>query len=261
MNNQEHREKPLLDLTGKVALITGGSRGIGRETVRLFAAAGARVAFTWIADARSAEELVAELGAGTAVAIRADIGDPEETRRMIDETVGFFGRLDILVNNAATFSMNRFDRQDYDDWVSGWRRTLEVNLLGAANAAFLAMRVMRAQGGGRIINVASRAAFRGETEFADYGASKAAVVNLTVSMARACAADGIITSCVAPGFVATDMAAAELAARREEIEREIPIGRVATVRDVAGAILYLASPWGDYLNGTTIDVNGGSWFR
>jgi len=193
--------------------------------------------------------------------VRADIGDPVETESMIDAVIRRFGRVDVLVNNAAVFDLNRFEGDDYDAWQRGWQRTFEVNVFGAANAAYLAMRSMRAHGGGKIINVASRAAFRGETEFADYGASKAALVNLTRSIARACARDNIIASCVAPGFIETEMAHAELAAHREEILRQIPLQRVGTPADVAGAILFLASPQGDYLNGVTIDINGGSWFH
>ena len=131
----------------------------------------------------------------------------------------------------------------------------------AGNDAFLAMRAMRKTGGGKIINVASRAAFRGETDFADYGASKAALVNLTRSIARGCAKDNIIASCVAPGFIETDMARSELEAHYEDIINQIPLRRVGTVADVANVIAFLASPLADYLNGVTIDINGGSWFH
>ena len=116
-------------------------------------------------------------------------------------------------------------------------------------------------GGGKIVNIASRAAFRGETEFADYGASKAALVNLTISIARGCAKDNITSTCVAPGFIETDMAKSELEAHREDIVNQIPLRRVGSVDDVASVILFLASPMSDYLNGVTIDVNGGSWFH
>jgi NAD(P)-dependent dehydrogenase (short-subunit alcohol dehydrogenase family) len=123
------------------------------------------------------------------------------------------------------------------------------------------MRAMLKNGGGKIINVASRAAFRGETEFADYGASKAALVNLTRSIARGCAHDNIVASCVAPGFILTDMARSEIEAHYEDIVNQIPLRRVGSVDDVASVILFLASPLADYLNGVTIDVNGGSWFH
>ena len=253
--------KTRLDLTGKVALITGASRGIGRETAVRMAEAGARVAVNYARSENEAQGLVRELGEERAMAVRADIGDPTSVERMIDAVLEHFGRLDILVNNAATFSENRFDAADYAAWQRGWARTFEVNVYGAANAAFLAMRWMRANGGGKIINVASRAAFRGETEFADYGASKAALVNLTRSIARACAKDNIVASCVAPGFIDTEMARSELERHFDDIVSQIPLRRVGTVDDVAAVILFLASPMGDYLNGVTIDVNGGSWFH
>jgi NAD(P)-dependent dehydrogenase (short-subunit alcohol dehydrogenase family) len=253
--------KVAVDLKGKVALITGASRGIGRRTARLFVEAGAQVAVNYRTSQQEAEELVASFPEDAAVAIQADLGNPADVERLVDQTIEQFGRLDILVNNAATFAANPFDGEDYAAWNEGWRQTLDVNLIGAANAAFLAMRQMRRQGSGKIINVASRAAFRGETEFGDYGASKAALVNLTRSLARACAKDGIVATCVAPGFIETEMAASELEKNREEIEAQIPLGRVGSVDDVAYAILYLASNWADYLAGVTIDINGGSYFH
>lgn len=253
--------KNILDLTNKVVLITGASRGIGRETALQMAEAGALLGLNYNRSQAEMHSLAVEIGNERCVAVRADIGNPLETEAMIDAVVRAFGRIDILVNNAAVFDLNRFEGDDYAAWQSGWRRTFDVNVFGAANAAYLAMRDMRKHGGGKIINVASRAAFRGETEFADYGASKAALVNLTRSIARACAKDNIVASCVAPGFIETEMAHAELAAHRQEIERQIPLGRVGTPADVAAAILFLASSQGDYLNGVTIDVNGGSWFH
>jgi 3-oxoacyl-[acyl-carrier protein] reductase len=253
--------KITLDLSGKAALITGASKGIGRETALRMAAAGARVAVNYHRSEAEALEVVREIGERNALAVRADVSDPAQTEAMIDAVVERFGRIDILVNNAATFDRNPFDGQDYNAWQRGWHRTFALNIFGAANAAFLAMRSMRNHGGGRIINVASRAAFRGETEFPDYGASKAALVNLTRSIARACAKDNIIASCVAPGFIETEMARAELDAHREEILNQIPLRRVGTPAEVAAVILFLASPMADYLNGVTIDINGGSWFH
>jgi 3-oxoacyl-[acyl-carrier protein] reductase len=249
-----------LDLTGKVVLVTGASRGIGRETAIRMANAGARVAVNYHRSEEEAQRVVREIGE-SAMAARADISDPIQTEKMTEAVLQRFGRIDILVNNAATYDMNRFDGDDYGAWQRGWRRTFDLNVFGAANVTFLAMRSMRRQGGGKIINVASRAAFRGETEFADYGASKAALVNLTRSIARACAKDNIIASCVAPGFIETEMARSELEMHRDEIVSQIPLQRVGSVNDVAAVILFLASPMADYLNGVTIDVNGGSWFH
>ncbi len=253
--------KTTLDLTDRVALITGASRGIGAETAVRFGLAGARVAVNYNRGRDEAEEVARTIGDGRAVAIGADLADPKSIQTMIDAVVVRWGRLDILVNNAAVYDRNEFERDDYEAWQRGWKRTFDVNVYGAANAAFLAMRVMRSQGGGKIINVASRAAFRGETEFADYGASKAALVNLTRSIARGCAKDNIVASCVAPGFILTEMARGELEKHYDDIVNQIPLRRVGTVDDVAAAILFLASPMADYLNGVTIDINGGSWFQ
>src|ERR1044071_7548734 len=247
--------KITLDLRGKRVLVTGASRGIGRETAIRMGLAGAHVGVNYNRGETEAREVVEQIG--DASARRAHNADPRQVADMVDRC----GRVDVLVNNAATFESNPFDGDDYDAWQRGWQRTFEVNVFGAANAAFLAMRSMRQHGGGKIINVASRAAFRGETEFADYGASKAALVNLTRSIARGCAKDNIVASCVAPGFIETEMARSELEAHYDDIVGQIPLRRVGTVHDVAAVILFLASPMADYLNGVTIDVNGGSCFQ
>ncbi|MBV9495597.1 MAG: SDR family oxidoreductase, partial [Acidobacteria bacterium] len=173
-----------IDLSGQVVLVTGASRGIGREAAIVLGQAGASVAVNYVRAASDAEDVVRTIGGDRAMAVQADLANPQDIERMIDAVVARFGRLDTLVNNAAIFELNPFDGDDYDAWRRGWEKTFAINVFGAANAAYLAMRPMRRQGGGRIINIASRAAYRGETEFADYGASKAALVNLTISIAR-----------------------------------------------------------------------------
>jgi NAD(P)-dependent dehydrogenase (short-subunit alcohol dehydrogenase family) len=250
-----------IDLTDRVILITGASRGIGREIALLLGQAGASVGVNYFRGASEAEDVVRTIGSDRALAVQADMASPADVERMIDAVVARFGRLDVLVNNAAVFDLNPFDGEDYDAWRRGWEKTFAINVFGAANAAFLAMRPMRRQGGGKIINIASRAAYRGETEFADYGASKAALVNLTISIARGCAKDNITSTCVAPGFIETDMAKEEIDKQRQAIVDQIPLRRIGLPADVAGTVLFLASPLADYLNGATIDVNGGSWFH
>lgn len=250
-----------IDLTDKVALITGASRGIGRETASRMAEAGALVAINYNRSEDHARALLEEIGSDRGMLVQGDVASPRDVERMIAAVVERFGRIDVLVNNAGWHDYNHFESDDYEAWQRGWQKTFEVNLFGAANAAYLAMRSMRRTGGGRIINVASRSAWRGEIEFADYGASKAGLVNLTRSIARACAKDGIVASCVAPGFTETDIARHEIEARGPEILAQIPLGRVGTVDDVAAVILFLASPMAGYLNGVTIDINGGSWFQ
>jgi NAD(P)-dependent dehydrogenase (short-subunit alcohol dehydrogenase family) len=249
------------------ALVTGGSRGIGAAIVRSLHAAGAGVAFSYLRDERSAAALVSELGSDSVFALQADVGDADALPGLVDACIARLGRLDVLVNNAGIFAENPFDGGDYASWRAGWERTFAVNLYGPANLAYLALRAMRrnvpnADGmRGRIINIVSRAAHRGELTFADYGASKAALTNLTKSIARGCAGDGIAAFAVAPGFIETDMAADALAASGDAIRGEIPGGRVGTPEDVARIVAFLASGAADYATGTTIDVNGASYVR
>ena len=251
----------------RVALLTGGSRGIGAACVRALHADGIAVAFSYVAARDAAEALVRELGTERAAAFPCDVADADALPALVDACVARFGRIDTVVNNAAIFAENPFDGTDYAAWRRGWARTFDVNLHGSANLAWLAMRAMRAQARGaagvrgRIVNVASRAAHRGELTFADYGASKAALVNLTKSIARGCAADGIVAFAVCPGFIATDMAAEAIELDGERIRGEIPSGRIGTPQDVAAIVAFLASGKADYATGTAIDVNGASYVR
>jgi NAD(P)-dependent dehydrogenase (short-subunit alcohol dehydrogenase family) len=240
--------------------LTGGSRGIGAAAVRALHAQGARIFFTYLREATAAEALCAELG-GRVRAVHCDLADHEALPAVVSEAAQFLGRIDTLVNNAATFDENPFFGTTYEEWREGWARTFAVNVFGAAHLTYLVLQHMRESGGGRIINVASRAAHRGELTFADYGASKAALVNLTKSIARSCAGEGIVAIAIAPGFIETEMAAEELERRRDEIEHEIPLRRVGEAEEVAGILAFFASGAGDYANGATIDVNGGSYVR
>jgi 3-oxoacyl-[acyl-carrier protein] reductase len=249
-----------IDLRDTVALVTGGSRGIGASIVRTLHTAGASVFFTFSTRSDEANALATELGERTACT-QCDVTDGASLPKLVDECVSRFGALHTLVNNAGVFDPNPFDGDDFAAWRAGWRRTFDVNLFGAADLAWAAMRHMRARGSGRIINIASRAAHRGEVEHADYGASKAALVNLAKSIARSCSKDGVLAFAVAPGFIETEMAAHDLATRRAEVVAEIPLGRVGSPDDVGGIVAFLASPMADYLNGATIDVNGGSYVR
>lgn len=249
-----------IDLSGVVTLVTGASRGIGREIALRLGEAGAIVGINYRSAESAAAEVAAAIGEDRSILLAGDLSNPADVERIVTSLTGRFGRIDVLVNNAAVFALNPFDGDDYASWIEGWKRTFDINVFGAANASFLAIRLMREQGGGKIINISSRAASRGELEFADYGASKAALMNLTRSIARGCAKWNITSNCVNPGFIETDMAAEEIARRGDEIRAEVPLGRIGTPRDVADLVLFLASPLADYINGATIDVNGGSWF-
>jgi 3-oxoacyl-[acyl-carrier protein] reductase len=250
----------VIDLRGQVVFVTGGSRGIGASIVRALHRAGAEVFFTYRERVADAEALLDEFGEHAEM-YRLDVADADALPAAIDACIARFGRLDTLINNAAIFSENPFDGDDYAAWRAGWQRTFDINLFGAANLAFLAMRVMRTRGRGAIVNVASRAAHRGELTFADYGASKAALVNLTKSIARSCAPEGIVAFAVAPGFVATEMAAPDLARNGDAITAEIPLGRVPDPDEVAHAVAFLCTPLARHMNGATLDVNGGSYVR
>lgn len=251
----------LLDLSGKRVLLTGGSQGIGAAAVRALHAAGADVLFTYRARDDLARALCAELGS-RAHAEQADLADAAALPALIATCIARLGGVDVLVNNAGIFAENPFDGDDLAAWRRGWQRTFAVNVFAAADLAWLAIHEMRrARTRGTVINVASRAAHRGELTFADYGASKAALINLTKSIARSCARDGITAFAVAPGFIATDMAAAALEADGAAIAAEIPSGRVGTPADVGGIIAFLASPLAEYATGATIDVNGASYVR
>ena len=247
-------------MNDEVVLLTGGSRGIGLASVRALHKAGARVAFTYSTREEDARALCIELG-DRVQSIRCDLSDYDSLPGVLDTCVARFGRIDVLINNGAVFEHNPFFGTDYKAWQRGWERTFSINLFGTANLTWLALQHMREQGRGKIINVASRSAHRGELEFADYGASKAALVNLTKSIARSCAPHGIVAIAIAPGFIETEMAAEELRSRRAEIESEIPARRVGTADEVATIVTFFAGAGGDYANGATIDVNGGSYVR
>ncbi len=241
-------------------LVTGGSRGIGAGVARAFAQAGDRVAVHYGASPAAATAVLAGLPGAGHLAVQADLADPDAVRRMVDEAAAVLGGLDVLVNNAGVYRDNAIDEDDYAVWQRAWRETLGVNLLGAANVTWCAVRHMAR--GGRIVNVSSRGAFRGEPAHLAYGASKAGLNSFTQSLAKALGEVGIVVTGIAPGYVGTDMAQAILdGPRGPEIRAQSPFGRVATVEEVAAAVVFLASPEVEFITGTIIDVNGASYLR
>jgi 3-oxoacyl-[acyl-carrier protein] reductase len=247
-------------MSGRAVLVTGASRGIGRAVATAFAAAGDRIAIHHRGSADLAERLRAELPGEGHTTVQADLADPAEVRRMVDEAAEALGGIDVLVNNAGVFFHHPITEVSYEDWQAAWRETLDVNLVGAANVTWCAVRHMKR--GGRIVNVSSRGAFRGEPDGPAYGASKAGMNALGQSLAIALAPHGITVGTVAPGFVETDMTNEHLKAPRgDEIRAQSPFGRVAMPEEIAGAVLYLASPVAEWASGTIIDLNGASYLR
>jgi len=244
----------------RTALVTGASRGIGAAIARAYASAGMRVAVHYGSSHGAAEQTLASLPGDGHLLVHADVSDAEEVRTMVSAAEEALGGLDVLVNNAGIFEATPFDAPDFDAWCSGWSRVLDTNLMSAAHATWAALPGMRARGGGKVINTASRSAFRAETEAPAYAVSKAGMVSLTRCLARAEAKNGILAYCIAPGFVETAMARESVRELGlEALTADIPLGRIATVKDVAGVALFLASPAADYLTGITIPVAGGSW--
>jgi 3-oxoacyl-[acyl-carrier protein] reductase len=251
-----------MGLEGTQVLVTGGSRGIGRAVAERFARLGATVAVQFRADRQAAEATLAGLAGGGHLALQADLADPEQARALVGRVVEALGRVDVLVNNAGIYEAHPVLETGWEDWQRTWRRTLEVNLLGPANLIHAVAPHMVAAGGGRIVNVSSRGAFRGEPDHPAYGASKAGLNSLGQSMARALGPHGIYVTTVAPGYVETDMAAPFLEGPKgDTIRAQSPIGRVATPEEVARVVVFLATPGAESTTGTIVDVNGASYLR
>jgi len=249
-------------VTKRSVLVTGASRGIGRAIAETFAAAGDRVAIHHRSSPELAADLVARLPGDGHTVVQAELADPDEVRRMVDAAANQLGGLDVLVNNAANFIDHPIAEVSYEQWQSAWQETIGVNLTGTANVTWCAVQHMIAGGGGAIVNVSSRGAFRGEPSQPAYGASKAGLNALGQSLAIALAPHNITVAAVAPGFVDTDMASSKLAGPRgDAIRAQSPFGRVARPDEIAAAVLYLASPEAVWATGSILDLNGASYLR
>ncbi len=254
-----------LSLENRVALVSGGSRGIGAETARLFAEAGGRVAISYRQAREQAETLAEECGGpGRCIAIRQELATPADGRALVQGAVRAFGRLDILVANHGIWpeedvAIARMAEEQ-------WRRTLGVNLdsvfglLQATVAQFESQPAERAGPIGHIVLISSTAGQRGEAFHADYAAAKGALISLTKSLSSELAPRGIRVNCVAPGWVTTDMSAATLSDPEAgpRIADGIPVGRAATPREIAGPVLFLCTPLAGFISGEILNVNGGA---
>ncbi len=250
----------LIDLSGKVALVTGGSRGIGAATVTLLARAGADVAFTYHARKGDAETVGASVAAaGTRwLVLQGDLAERDACERVVRETVEQLGSLELFVANAAIWPPDDVGVAEMDD--ERWRRTLAVNLDSVFFGTRAALQVM--QSGGRIVIVSSTAGQRGEAYHADYAATKGAIISFVKSVAVEAAERGILVNCVAPGWVDTEMGrepyGEDGGEGKRRIERTIPLGRVATPEEIAGPIVFLCSDLAGSMVGEILNVNGGS---
>ncbi len=247
---------------GKAALVTGGSRGIGRAIALGFAERGARVALHYHRNREAAERTLAQLKGAEHMLTRADIADAAQVAEMVATVVERLGRIDILVNNAGIYEELLLTDASYQEWQAHFARTLNVNLVGAANASFCAAQAMIKTGGGRIVNISSRGAFRGEPSAPAYGASKAGMNSLGGSLAKLLAPHNIFVGTVAPGFVETNMVAERLAKPDgDAIRQQSPLGRIAKPEEVAYAAMFLASEGAEFSTGAIVDVNGASYLR
>jgi 3-oxoacyl-[acyl-carrier protein] reductase len=253
--SQSHDKLGLVD---RVALVTGGSRGIGKAVVDLFASYGAHVAVNYVNDEAAANATVsmAQAHGVKALAIQADVSHLDQAEQLLQQTVEHFGRVDFLICNAGIWKGAPVEAISEELW----NKTLEINLKGTWSVCRAAVPLMKQQRFGRIVIVSSTAGQRGEANVSNYAASKGGQISFTKSLAPELGSFGINVNCVAPGWVVTEMSAGALAdnATHEAIKKIIPLGRVATPEEIAGPIVFLCSTWANHITGEVLNVNGGS---
>ena len=248
-----------LPLQGKLAIVTGGGRGIGAAVAKALAQRGCRVLITYQSNVDAAADTMLSLPGDGHDARQCDVTDADAVAQLFED---LGESVDIVINNAAIYEESHFLDSTFDDWQRVWRDTLDANLIGPSNVIFHAGRSMAKRGGGVIVCVSSRGAFRGEPTAPAYGASKAGLNQLSQSAAKALAPSNVVVGVVAPGFVDTAMAAEVLAGPRgDAIRGDSPFDRVASVEEVAEAVLYFTNTNAKWSSGAIIDVNGASYLR
>ena len=243
-------------------LITGASGGIGRAAAIECAIKGGTIAIHYNSNLKNAEDTLGLLRGEGHRLFQADVTDPKQVADLIDTVSGEMHGIDVLVNNAGVSQRHQVTEIDYATWQSTWRKIVDTNLTGPSNLCYCAMQKMVEQGGGRIVNVSSRGAFRGEPQMPWYGASKAGLNALGQSLAQALGPQNVFIYTVAPGFVETDMAAAILASPEgDQIRNQSTIGRVAQPEELGKTIGFLAFDSPEFMTGCIIDLNGASYLR
>jgi NAD(P)-dependent dehydrogenase (short-subunit alcohol dehydrogenase family) len=249
-------------MNGINVLVTGGSRGIGKAISHALAEAGARVVMHYNKNLVAAEETLSEMKGKDHMLIQADLADPDAVFEMAEKITADVGHIDILVNNAGIYEEADMLELSYEEFREYFSNTMNTNLIGVANLSFLLAREMVRHGGGKIINISSRGAFRGEPFALPYGAAKAGMNSLGQSMAVALASKKVYIYTIAPGFVETDMTTHILdGPRGDAIKNQSPLHRVAQPDEIASAVVYLAAEGSGYMTGCIIDINGASYLR
>jgi 3-oxoacyl-[acyl-carrier protein] reductase len=244
----------MISLAGKTALITGGSRGIGKGIVEAFAQAGAEIGFL-ARNRELSQQLENQIQAlGTrCVFFQADVADIDQCQTAVDTMIKQFGKIDILVNNAGITDDNLIMRMKKDSW----DRVIEINLTGIFNMSKSVMRPMMKAKYGRIINMSSVVATTGNPGQVNYASAKAGIIGFTKSLAREVASRNITVNAIAPGFIESEMTDKLTADQQQALLATIPLNRMGTATDIANGALFLASPLADYITGTTLHINGG----
>ena len=248
-----------LSFNNKTVLVTGASRGIGKAIASMFAKAGANVVIHYNRNREAAEEVLISLHGNGHRVVQADLAYPGFIDNMVEAVPG---NIDILVNNAGIYDEKPSMELDYQEFQEYFKKTMEVNLYGPVHLSYLVAKRMKAQGGGKIINITSRGAFRGEPTAWPYGASKAALNAYGQSLAVALAPDNIFVYTIAPGYVLSDMTEHIMAGERgTDVNSQSPLNRIASPEEIAKVVLMVASEGTDYMTGCIIDVNGASYLR
>ncbi len=251
-----------IEFNDKVVLVSGGTRGIGRAVSMKFAQAGASVVMNYRNDKKSAEETLAEMPGDDHSVIKCDLTDTGQIREMVKKVVDEYEKIDILVNNAGIYEEIDLTTFDDEKWFTHWDRTIGLNMFGAVHLTYYTVKEMAKTGSGKVINITSRGAFRGEPGAPAYGTSKAGINSFSQSMAKAMASKGIYFYAVAPGYVETDMTEDILnSPRGEDIRAQSPLNRVAKPEEIANAVFLLASGGTEFMTGCIVDINGASYLR